>query len=124
MIQPLAMVRNFKSIVLLIAVAFALVSCFRSAPDRFVIADGKTYEASLFKQHCAICHGPEGEGKMLENGTKVPSLRSGQFKFHTEDEIYRQIANGGNGMTPFRDILTERELQMMAQFVHNKLRKP
>jgi mono/diheme cytochrome c family protein len=82
----------------------------------------KSYEASLFRQNCAICHGPEGDGKVLENGTKVPSLRQGEFKFHTEEEIYKQIANGGNGMTPFRDQLSERELHLMAAFVHDRLR--
>ena len=116
--------RNLKLFGLLTAALIAVSSCFRSATDRFVIADSKMYEASLFRQNCAICHGPEAEGKVLDNGTKVPSLRSGEFKFHTEDEIYRQIANGGNGMTPFRDILTEREIHMMAQFVHDKLRQP
>jgi cytochrome c len=94
-----------------------------SDASRFSVSESKSYEASLFRQHCAICHGPEGQGNVLENGTKVPSLREGEFKFHTEDEIYKQIANGGNGMTPFRDQLTERELHLMAQFVHDKLRK-
>jgi cytochrome c551 len=108
--------------VLLFAASIIVSSCFRAAPDNFDIPSSKMYEASIFKQNCAICHGANGEGKVLENGTKVPSLRNGEFKFHTEDEIFRQIANGGNGMTPFHDILTERELHMMAQFVHDKLR--
>jgi cytochrome c553 len=98
------------------------ISCGRSPSEKFEIATSKAYEASLFRQNCAICHGPEGDGKMLENGTKVPSLRQGEFKFHTEAEIYKQIANGGNGMTPFRGLLSERELHMMAAFVHDKLR--
>jgi cytochrome c553 len=84
----------------------------------------QAYEASLFRQHCAVCHGPEGEGKTLDDGRVVPSLRTGEFKFKTEDEIYNQIANGGNGMTPFHDQLTERELRMMSTFVHDQLRKP
>lgn len=87
------------------------------------MADSKAYEASLFRQNCAICHGPEGEGKILDNGTTVPSLRQGEFKFKTEAEILRQISQGGNGMTPFRGQLTDRELDLMAKFVHDELRK-
>jgi mono/diheme cytochrome c family protein len=76
----------------------------------------------MFRQHCAVCHGPEAEGRMLDDGRIVPSLRTGNFKAITTDAIYKQIADGGNGMTPFRNQLTERELQMMAEFVQRDLR--
>jgi len=113
---------HLKLTVILIFIVFAMSACFSSRPKRYVIADSKTYDASLFRQHCAVCHGPEGEGKTLDDGTKVPSLRQGEFKFKTESEIYNQIANGGNGMTPFRDQLTDRELKLMTGLVLNDLR--
>ena len=110
---------------LAIILLFALIpisACFDSKPDGYVIADSKSYEASLFRQQCAICHGPEGEGRTLDDGKIVPSLRTGDLKMKTEAEIYKQISEGGNGMTPFRSILTERELRMLTQFVHRDLR--
>jgi len=113
---------HLKLTVILIFIVFAISACFSSGPKRYVIADSKAYNASLFRQHCAVCHGPEGEGKTLDDGTKVPSLRQGEFKFKTENEIYNQIANGGNGMTPFRDQLTDRELKLMTGLVLNDLR--
>ena len=113
---------HLKLTVILIFIVFAMSACFSSRPKRYVIADSKAYNASLFRQHCAVCHGPEGEGKTLDDGTKVPSLRQGEFKFKTENEIYNQIANGGNGMTPFRDQLTDRELKLMTGLVLNDLR--
>jgi mono/diheme cytochrome c family protein len=88
----------------------------------YSIAESNSYEASLFRQNCAICHGPEGHGKTLDNGTKVPSLREGELKAPTEAQIFNQIANGGNGMLPFRKQLTQRELQMMTSFVYHDLR--
>ena len=114
--------RLLKLLILLAFAVFGFAACIASGPQRFVIANSKAYEASLFRQHCAICHGPEGDGKILDNGTKVPSLREGEFKFKTEAEIYNQIANGGNGMTPFRDQLTERELKLLTDFVYRDLR--
>ena len=114
---------HLKLAVIFIFGIFAISACFSSGPKRYVIADSKAYEASLFRQHCAVCHGPEGEGKTLDDGTKVPSLREGEFKFKSEDEIYNQISNGGNGMTPFRDQLTQREIKLMTSFVHYDLRK-
>lgn len=97
-------------------------ACFDSKTKNSAIAGNKSYEASLFRQHCAVCHGPEGNGKMLEDGTIVPSLRVGEFKSKTEAEIYKQIAEGGNGMLPFRSMLTERELQLLVELVRRDLR--
>jgi mono/diheme cytochrome c family protein len=114
--------RRLKIIVIILAAVFATAACFNSGTKRYVIADSKAYEASLFRQHCAVCHGPEGEGKITDDGKKVPSLREGEFKFKTRDEIYKQISQGGNGMTPFKDQLTERELRLMTEFVYKDLR--
>ncbi len=111
-----------KLAVIFIFAIFGISACFSTGSKRYVIADSKTYEASLFRQHCAVCHGPEGEGKTLDDGKVVPSLRQGEFKFKTEAEIYKQISEGGNGMTAFRDQLTERELKLMAGLVLNDLR--
>ena len=115
--------RDFRLLIIGVFVLFGIAACFDSKPKRYVIADAKSYEASLFRQHCAICHGPDGEGKIIDNGTKVPSLREGEFKFKSDGEIYKQISQGGNGMTPFRDQLTERELKLMTKFVQDELRK-
>lgn len=101
---------------------FAIAACASSQKKLFVVAESKSYEASLFRQHCAICHGPEGNGRTLGNGMNVPSLREGQFKAPNEAAIANQITNGGNGMVPFRDILTQREINMMTEFVYRDLR--
>ena len=87
-----------------------------------MIADSKKYEASLFRQNCAICHGAEAEGKTLDDGKQVPSLRSSEFKFRTEPEIYRQISEGGNGMLPFRGLLSDREIRLLTELVYKDLR--
>lgn len=112
-----------KSLIILIFTVIALSACFDSQPQRFSIVESKSYEASLFRQNCAICHGPEGEGKTLDDGKQVPNLRDGEFKFKTDGEIYKHISDGGNGMTPFRGRLTERELKLMVDFVRRDLRR-
>lgn len=114
--------KYLKLLVVVLFALFAAVACFTGKKQSFVIADSKRYEASLFRQHCAICHGPEANGRTLDNSAKVPSLREGQFKFVTEDAIANQITNGGNGMVPFRGQLTQREINMMTEFVYHDLR--
>ena len=112
-----------KLSIVVIFVGFFVAGCFDSKPKKFVIASNKSYESSIFRQQCAICHGPEAEGKTLDDGKIVPNLREGeQLKMRSEGEIYKQISEGGNGMTPFRGILTEREIHLMTGFVLHDLR--
>ena len=97
--------------------------CMNSPTQRYSITNSKAYEASLFRQNCAICHGPEAEGKTLSDGRQTPNLREGDFKYKTDAEIYHHISEGGNGMVPFRGQLTDREINSMVRFVQDELRK-
>jgi mono/diheme cytochrome c family protein len=99
-----------------------IAACLSSTSARYSITNSKAYEASLFRQNCAICHGPEGEGKTLDDGRVIPNIRDGEHKYKTDEEIYNHIANGGNGMVPFRDQFTARELKLMVDFVQKDLR--
>ena len=114
---------RLKLIAIALFAIIAATACINSDSNRYVIADSKAYEASLFRQNCAVCHGPEGEGKTLDDGKVVPNLRHGDFKYKTDAEIYKHISDGGNGMTPFRDQLTEREINLMVSFVQHDLRR-
>jgi len=114
--------KRAKVVVLTLFICLAAFGCFKSQPKRYVISESKAYEASLFRQNCAICHGPEGEGKTLDDGRQIPNLRDGEHKYKTDAEIYHHIAEGGNGMTPFRGQLTEREINLMVRFVQDELR--
>ncbi|MEO6334803.1 MAG: cytochrome c [Pyrinomonadaceae bacterium] len=103
--------------------AVATITCTSGKRQRYVISQSKAYEASLFRQNCAICHGPEGDGKTLDDGKRIPNLREGEFKYKSDEQIYRHISEGGNGMTPFRGQLTDREIDMMVRFVQDQLRQ-
>ena len=114
------MIYRVKLFAVLLTITVA--ACLNSTSARYSITNSKTYEASLFRQNCAICHGPEGEGKTLDDGRVIPNIRDGEHKYKTNEEIYNHIANGGNGMVPFRDQFTARELKLMVDFVQNDLR--
>ena len=112
-----------KISVIIIFLAVAGAACFNSGvTEPYSIVKSKELDASLFRQNCSICHGLEGTGKTLQDGTVVPSLREGEFKFKSEPEIYNQIANGGNGMNPFRGQLSDKEIKALTSLVHDKLR--
>ncbi|MBA2379773.1 MAG: cytochrome c [Blastocatellia bacterium] len=99
-----------------------LMSCQSGAPRAYSVANDPGYKTTLYRQNCAICHGPEGEGRTLHDGTVVPSLRQGEFKAIGEVQIYNQIAEGGNGMLPFKRQLSDREIRQLVELVHRDLR--
>lgn len=111
-----------KFFIVLLFAGFFAAACISSASSKkgVVIADDKSYEASLFRQNCAICHGKEGEGREMD-GKIIPSLRRGDVEQKSEAEIYSQIYNGGNGMLPFKGQLSENEIQRMVKFVKHDL---
>lgn len=64
--------------------------------------------AALYKAKCAMCHGPNGEGKPA---AKAPALKSEDVKKMSDEQLTDAIANGGKtkkashafankGMTP------------------------
>lgn len=113
---------RLKLIVVLSFVAFSVMACMKSESRRkeFVIAESKSYEASIYRQNCAICHGNEANGKEID-GKLVPSLRYGDAEKRTEEEIYQQIKEGKLPMPGFKHQLTEKEIRQMVQFIRRDL---
>lgn len=108
----------------LILLIFGLVTaaCVKKESKRsgIVIEDSKSYEASIYRQNCAICHGNEANGKEMD-GKLIPSLRYGDAATKTEKEIYDQIKHGKLPMPSFERQLTEEEIQKMVKFVRHDL---
>ncbi len=113
---------RLKLSVVLIFIAFTVLACMQTQSKRneLVIAESRSYEASLFRQNCAICHGQEANGKEMD-GRLIPSLRYGAAAAKTEEEIYLQIKEGKLPMPSFKNQLTEDEIQKMVQFVRRDL---
>lgn len=111
-----------KLTVILVFILFSISACVQTESKRneFVIADSKSYEASLFRQNCAICHGNEANGKEI-NGVLTPSLRYGEAANLTEEQIYTQIHDGKLPMPGFKNQLTESEIRKMVDFIRRDL---
>jgi len=105
---------------LFLACAVFACSSGKARRNEFVIADSKSYEASIFRQNCAICHGQEANGKEMD-GRLIPSLRYGAAGTKTEEEIYSQIKEGKLPMPSFKNQLTEEEIRRMVLFVRRDL---
>jgi cytochrome c551 len=70
-------------------------------------AAGKT----VFAENCAGCHGEDGHG-----GPGGPDLTTMPLA-QTEEGAIQQVTNGGGGMPPFGEQLSEEEISDVASFV-------
>ncbi len=69
----------------------------------------------IYKQYCVICHG--ADGKLGVSGAKDLSAST-----ITLEERINQITNGKGLMTPYKDILSEDQIQSVAEYL-DELRK-
>jgi cytochrome c553 len=111
-----------KIYVIGIFIAFTVFACANGKAKRgdFVLADSKSYEASLYRQNCQICHGVEANGKEVD-GKLIPSLRFGDIEKKSEAEIYEQITHGKLLMPAFKNQLTDEEIRRMVKFIRRDL---
>lgn len=114
---------QFKCVAVFLFAAFAVFACSTGTPMRreFNITESKSYEVSLFRQNCAVCHGQEANGKAMADGKLVPSLRYGDAANKSEEEIYNQIKEGKLPMPAFKNQFSEKEIRQMVQFVRRDL---
>lgn len=66
---------------------------------------------SVFAENCAGCHGEDGHG-----GPGGPDLTTMPLA-QTEEGAVQQVTNGGGGMPPFGEQLSETEITDVAAFV-------
>lgn len=66
---------------------------------------------SIFAENCAGCHGEDGHG-----GPGGPDLTTMPLA-QTEEGAIQQVTNGGGGMPPFGEQLSEEEISDVAAFV-------
>ncbi len=65
--------------------------------------------AKIYKVNCTLCHGMDG--KLGINGSKDITASP-----MTKDERIHLIKNGKNTMTPFKALLSEEEIEAVAEY--------
>jgi cytochrome c551 len=83
-------------------------------------ADNMTSARAVYAAECARCHGINGDGgtvTVLKKKLKVPSLKTGHALDHTEEQLAKQIRDGGDGMPAFKDQLKPEEINTLVQLI-------
>ncbi len=75
---------------------------------------------SLYVQQCATCHGDTGIGdgssaRFLEKHPK--NLTTSKFQSQTDGEIFWKIDNGKSPMPTFKEILTEKQMWIVVNYI-------
>ena len=80
------------------------------------LAVAKTNYAKM----CQNCHGADGGGGTvtIEDKTlKVPSLKEGHAVTHTDQQLVKQVLDGGESMPAFKDKLSAKDAANVVTFV-------
>ena len=86
------------------------------APTTDELAAART----LYGLACATCHGQQGEGGEFGEGRRrrrAPGLREGHARDHTDEQLARQISNGGDGMPAFGTRLRPEQINELVRLI-------
>jgi cytochrome c551 len=105
-----------KQIKIMALLAAALcAACSGGASSANAPKDSVAAKALYVEQKCAACHGANGEGGI------GPGFKTAKPMSHSVEELAKQITNGGNGMTSFKDILSQDQISELAKYVYKDL---
>lgn len=120
----------------MVGIVIVAVISLRDAREASFDADAVASEAALgeqvYDQHCAVCHGPNGEGanpqapyEPDENGLlPAPPHDANGHTWHHSDALLKQIIREGSSypdmfqseMPAFGDRLSEREIESLIAY--------
>jgi len=118
---PMPRLGNFALTLAAAGLSLAAAGCAASGSKPAAPSDADQTRA-LFGRNCAVCHGPQGEGKQVGTMT-VPSLRTGAALSDPDEKLFKQIHDGGNGMPPSKYTLTDEQIQDLVRFVREEIQK-
>ncbi|GAB4248068.1 MAG: hypothetical protein Kow00129_08740 [Thermoleophilia bacterium] len=72
------------------------------------VSEGAADGRQVYLDTCAVCHSEDGTGGTGEDLTQL-SL--------SEDEVAEQVRNGGGGMPPYGDQLSDEEIEAVSGYV-------
>jgi mono/diheme cytochrome c family protein len=75
-----------------------------------------------YEKMCSECHGKTGDGGTVQvdnKRLKVPSLKAGHALTHTDQQLVKQVIDGGDGMPSFKDKLSTVEAAELVRFVRH-----
>ncbi len=80
----------------------------------------KAESQTLFKQHCAMCHGADGRGQTpMGKRLNLKDLHSPEIQKQTDAELTTTIRDGKGKMPPFKSKLKPEEIHDLVTYIHS-----
>jgi cytochrome c6 len=74
--------------------------------------------AQTFQVHCAMCHGPDGQGDtVIGKSAGIPDLHAAAVQQQSDEALAEFIANGKGVMPPFKNSLSSEQIHALVGHV-------
>lgn len=93
-----------------ILLIFLLLFFFSCGGEKKTNADGSPNGKQLYEDNCSICHG--GDGKLGVNAAKDLSASTMSL-----EEAIAVIENGKGKMTPFKELMNDKEREAVGKYI-------
>jgi cytochrome c6 len=104
-------------------VMLAEIILFSASTVRAARAQDTAGAAATFRAKCAMCHGPDGAGSEVGKSMNIPDLRSAAVQKLPDAQLAQIIADGKNGMPPFKSSLTEPQIHAVVTYIRSLRQK-
>jgi mono/diheme cytochrome c family protein len=97
-----------------LAAGLLVLACGNGNADagRAEVGDGRSPGARIFNAHCALCHGRDG--RLGLNGARDLTLST-----LSREEMIATVRQGKGAMMPYKDVLTEKEIDAVVEHVRS-----
>jgi cytochrome c6 len=73
--------------------------------------------ATVYKEKCTTCHGPDGAGTAVGKSLQVADLRSAAVQKKSDAELIQSVSDGKGNMPAFKGNITDDEIHAAIAFV-------
>ena len=97
-----------------------------AAVSPVAVVDELAAAGDNYQKHCLGCHRETGEGgkKTIDGKTlDVASLREGHAVEHSDQDLVKQVLDGGEGMPAFKDKLSTKEAADVIKYVRREFQQ-
>lgn len=108
----LILTNKYRLLLLILVLTFILAACGGNSSGSSYLNKAPADTAKLYKANCISCHGTELQGRV------GPSTNLQQVGARmTQEEIVTRIEEGKGSMKPFKDKLTDEQINKLAEWL-------
>ena len=89
----------------------------RGGAKDFQVPQNTSKGLSLYQQHCAQCHGAQGQGGQRMGIGAIPAINTSRIREMPTPQLLHIVLNGKGRMPPMKNRLQAKDVESIVQFV-------